>query len=94
MDKYSEAEIAKIINDCEILILPENIPIEEGLKIGNLLSEKPPDEESREETEDDFERFYLNSKEKRNETVAVCFSDYILINALFKIVLILFKFYF
>lgn len=71
MDKFSEADIAKIINDCEILILPDEASIEDfqidnsqlppkqNLKIEGeqTIAEKQP-----EETEEDFEAIFQASK--------------------------------
>jgi hypothetical protein len=72
MSKYSEADIAKIINDCEILILPDNSSIEEVLANENqhlLQNSKPKEKEIEnheiledEETEEDFERIFQKSK--------------------------------
>lgn len=77
MSQFSEADIAKIINDCEILILPDNSSIEEVLANENQLllndsktnQEKAkvkevheiPDESLLDETEDDFERMFQSS---------------------------------
>lgn len=71
MDKYSEADIAKIINECEILILPEEASIEDFQIDNSQLQSKPIlkvegeqkiDETQPEETEDDFEAIFQASK--------------------------------
>lgn len=82
MEKYSEADIAKIINDCEILILPENTSFDDVItnEIEDLFecnqnsnenvrqSVKEPEIE---ETEEVFEQIYQNSKENQNNEVIV-----------------------
>lgn len=82
MDKYSKADIAKIINDCEILILPENATLEDALSSRTLLESEIPrvqaDQEvvqpKLEEETEDFERIFWNTKVKQNQNVNVSLS--------------------
>lgn len=79
MEKYSDAEIAKIIDKCEILILPENSSIEEvlgsenqlesNLNEKNLFSSIDVDapEAKAEDTEEDFERIFQASKANKQQ---------------------------
>lgn len=79
MEIYNEADIHKLINDCEILFLPENASLEDVLTAGCLTEgqkqesqhESGQSSSSIEETEVDFKRFYTNSKAKRSHNVAV-----------------------
>lgn len=82
MEKYSEADIAKIINDCEILILPENTSLEDvraseidGFHLAKQNSQevvnKVEEESEVQETDEDFEEMYQNSKTNQNYDVIV-----------------------
>lgn len=88
MEKYSEEDIAKIINDCEILILPENSSFEDVLtsEIENLFVESQQlsskviktDEKLEptlepEESDEYFEEIYQNYKTTQNNGVTVSF---------------------
>jgi hypothetical protein len=77
MENYSEVDIARIINDCEILLLPDNSSIEEVLineskhlltSFGNAGQNQPSlvVTEQEEETEEEFERIYQQSCSKKN----------------------------
>lgn len=77
MENYSEVDIARIINDCEILILPDNSSIEEVLTNENqhLLSSFNPAGEDQfamipeaEETEEDFERIYQQTRANKDNS--------------------------
>lgn len=60
---FSQSEIAKIINDCEILILPDDSTIEDAITSENsnsLLSKSLTSE--LEKTEEDFEQIFQRSK--------------------------------
>lgn len=59
MEKYSQSDIEKIINDCEILFLPENTTIDK-----EFADTSPVFTVLAEETED-FENIYQQSKESR-----------------------------
>lgn len=78
MENYSEIDIARIINDCEILILPENSSIEEILTdesshlLGNICAAGKSEsvklsmiEEQSDATEEDFEKIYQQTCMKR-----------------------------
>lgn len=85
MEKYSDENFAKLINDCEILILPDNSSIEDVLSHGdqsNYLSNYSVNHNSisdvviqakSEETDDDFEQLYQNSKLKRHNVIVSTF---------------------
>lgn len=91
MEKYTEADIAKIISDCEILILPENTSFEDVVtsEINDLFIESQVvtkvesqqgvyeviNQTEIEETEEEFERIYQNSKTNLNHEVAVSFLE-------------------
>lgn len=73
MEQYSEADIAKIINNCEILILPENTELEnvfssedqhEG-ENSRAKTTKHDNQSLTEETEEDFEQIYRKTKENK-----------------------------
>lgn len=88
MQEYSEADIEKIINACEILILPDNTTIEEVLSSENQalsvvknrnenLSESQKSVEPSQPalTDKDFESIYQRSKIKlQNITVSCSFT--------------------
>lgn len=80
MAQYNEADIVKLINDCDILILPDNSSIEEALASENrqlLSAQKPqetsqeiheiPDDPPEEQSEADFERIFQQSKLNKNK---------------------------
>lgn len=76
MANYSESDIAKIINDCEILILPddstiEDVLVDENREIviagysGGIQYEKPKPSSSDiqiEQTDEEFEQIFQQSK--------------------------------
>jgi hypothetical protein len=72
MASYSEADIAKLINDCEILILPEDCTIENA--IGDENQQLLPvaqiqgcsDDRFGETEEEEFERIFQQSKQNIN----------------------------
>lgn len=72
MEKYSKLEIENIINNCEILFLPENSSIEDALEQELVVSSNTESvrdfvtvETLAEETDEDFENIYQKSKECR-----------------------------
>lgn len=86
MEEFSEAEFNKILNDCEIHILPDNSTIEEFLnkdfhKIGIQLPSSGVNNETNstheeffeDNEEEDFKRSYELSKAKsRSDDAIVC----------------------
>ena len=79
MEKFSETDFAKIIDDCEIIILPDNASIEDALSSENLLNHQKLAAEANE----DFEQSYWNSKAKRNPYVSVSFTSFSLLFCFF-----------
>lgn len=84
MEEFSEVDFNKLINDCEILILPEDSTVEEVLSNErNIANSKVNievkkeviniDDEDHKETEEDFKRSYEFSKAKTKSDVIVRF---------------------
>lgn len=85
MEKYSEEDITKLISDCEILILPDNMTLEDAredlanIEVENrdIKAETKTAQEAIDEfdleTEEDFERIYDNSVATRHSVTVSIF---------------------
>jgi hypothetical protein len=74
MEKYDEADITKLINDCEILILTEDAEVREielsELQLPTTSQEVQQEKlsESRDDDEEEFEAIFQHSKAKKDQT--------------------------